>query len=205
MCARWSPSACHSPEDPRCPRVAPRGTMPGWIMVQASVPEWDYVSHNSVLCSSVSTSSCDAFWLGRSGAAYVLRIPRACSSSCRLCCTCKRSQSCSVNTQQRSKQVPQGPGGKGGGPNQVQRETPAWGRSPWSRSICTQLPEPTAGSRTQLYAPLQDSQQHQSSSGKHKGQNSSGSVKALAVLSKPAQTPPLPQRNVSTVRSGSYP
>lgn len=83
-------------------------------MVQASVPEWDYVSHNSVLCSSVSTSSCDAFWLGRSGAAYVLRIPRACSSSCRLCCTCKRSQSCSVNTQQRSKQVPQGPGGKGG-------------------------------------------------------------------------------------------
>lgn len=89
-------------------------------MVQASVPEWDYVSHNSVLCSSVSTSSCDAFWLGRSGAAYVLRIPRACSSSCRLCCTCKRSQSCSVNTQQHSKQVPQSPGGKGGGPNRDQ-------------------------------------------------------------------------------------
>lgn len=89
--------------------------------------------------------------------------------------------------------------------HQVQRGTPAWGRSPWSRSICTQLPEPTAGSRTRLYAPLQDSQQHQSSSGKHKGQNSSGSVKALAVLSKPAQTPPLPQRNISTVRSGSYP
>lgn len=45
---------------------------------------------------SVSTNSCDAFWLGRSGAAYVLRIPRACSNSCRLCCTCKRSQNSSV-------------------------------------------------------------------------------------------------------------
>lgn len=46
-----------------------------------------------------------------------------------------------------------------------------------------------AGSRTQLYAPLQDSQQHQSLSGEHKGQNSSGSAKALAVLSNPTLPP----------------
>ena len=70
----------------------------------------------------------------------------------------------------------------------VWRGTSARGCSPWSRSICTQLPEPTAGSRTPLYAPLQDSQQHPSLSGEHKGQNSSGSAKAPAVLSKP--TPP---------------
>lgn len=30
----------------------------------ASLPEWDYVSFNSVLCSSGSTKSCDAFWWG---------------------------------------------------------------------------------------------------------------------------------------------
>lgn len=71
----------------------------------------------------------------------------------------------------------------------VWRGTPDQGCSPWSRSICTQLPEPTAGSRTQLYAPLQDSQQHQSLSTEHKRQNSSGSAKALAVPSKPPPPP----------------
>lgn len=79
---------------------------------------------------------------------------------------------------------------------------PSSGRSPWSRSICRRLPAPTAGSRTRLCAPLQDSQQHQSLSAEHKGQKSSGSAAAPAALSKPTLTPPS-SKGVGTVRSGS--
>lgn len=62
-----------------------------------SLPEWDCVSLNSELCSGLHKYR-DAFWPRRSQAAYVLRIPSACSSSCRLCCTCERARAAALTS-----------------------------------------------------------------------------------------------------------
>lgn len=79
---------------------------------------------------------------------------------------------------------------------------PAWGRSPWSRSIGTRLPAPTAGSRTRLCAPPRDSQRHQSLSGSTKAQQlseckSSGCAEQTHPL-------PFPHTHLSALRSASY-
>lgn len=81
------------------------------------LPEWDCVSLNGELCSGLHKYR-DAFWPRRSRAAYVLRIPSACSSSCRLCCTCERSQSRGVNILgAAAPQHPRDPAGNGGASN----------------------------------------------------------------------------------------
>lgn len=68
---------------------------------------------------------------------YVFRMPRACSNSCRLCCTYKqRTEGSPVRVRR--------PGGRA--PRAAEQ------RLPWSRSTDTRPPAPRAGSKTRLCA-----------------------------------------------------
>lgn len=86
---------------------------------------------------------------------YVFRIPRACSNSCRLCCTCRENRNTSSRNQRLAANTADPALGHFPCVPQAQHQ-------PWSRSIGIRPPGPKAGSRTQHGVPLLGYPPHQS-------------------------------------------